>query len=157
MEPCWILLMLAAKGRLMLAIALGPVFSSQVKSIIWLAMVCPNERLILGKSRWKMVGKNPSIFEKWCGAIWGVGLSCLDESDDSSRAMRRPVKVTNMAPNLAVIGMVITGILLGRKLEVRRRPATMLPHASRFSGLITAGLFSLIGERELNRGWPMDT
>lgn len=33
----------------------------------------------------------------------------------------------------------------------------MLPRARRFKGLITEGLFSLIGERGENRGWPMDT
>lgn len=33
----------------------------------------------------------------------------------------------------------------------------MLPQASRLIGLITAGLFSLIGERGLNRGWPIVT
>lgn len=37
------------------------------------------------------------------------------------------------------------------------RPATMLPQASRLIGLMTAGLSSLIGESELNRGWPMET
>lgn len=38
-----------------------------------------------------------------------------------------------------------------------RRPAIMLPTARRVRGLITAGLFSLIGEKVLNRGWPRET
>lgn len=42
-------------------------------------------------------------------------------------------------------------------LDIMRSPAMMLPHASRLMGLITAGLFSLIGERELNRGCPIET
>lgn len=33
----------------------------------------------------------------------------------------------------------------------------MLPQARRLMGLITAGLFSLIGDKGLNRGCPMDT
>lgn len=37
------------------------------------------------------------------------------------------------------------------------RPAKILPQASRLRGLITAGLFSLMGESGLNRGWPMVT
>lgn len=38
------------------------------------------------------------------------------------------------------------GVFMGTMLEVIRRPAMMLPQASRLIGLITAGLFSLIGE-----------
>lgn len=36
-------------------------------------------------------------------------------------------------------------------------PAMMLPQASRLIGLITRGLFSLIGERAKNRGVPIVT
>lgn len=62
-----------------------------------------------------------------------------------------------MAAILSVGCIVITGVFRGRMLEVIRRPARMLPHASRLMGLITSGLFSLMGERGLNRGFPMDT
>ena len=60
--------------------------------------------------------------------------------------------VTIRAPSLRRGGIDITGVFRGMMFEVIRRPATMLPHASRLIGLITAGLFSLMGERELNRG-----
>jgi len=53
--------------------------------------------------------------------------------------------------------MVMMGVLRGVMLEVIIRPATMLPQASRLIGLITAGLFSLIGERAGKRGWPIET
>lgn len=75
----------------------------------------------------------------------------------SSRAIRRPIIVTIRAASLSRGGMDITGVLIGVILEVIMSPAMMLPQASRLIGLITAGLFSLIGESELNRGWPMDT
>lgn len=75
----------------------------------------------------------------------------------SSRAIRRPKIVTIRAASLSRGGMDITGVLIGVILEVIMSPAMMLPQASRLIGLITAGLFSLIGESELNRGWPMDT
>lgn len=42
-------------------------------------------------------------------------------------------------------------------LEVISSPAIMLPQANRLIGLITAGLFSLIGDRGLNRGKPIET
>lgn len=49
-------------------------------------------------------------------------------------------------------GMVIIGVLRGVIFEIIRRPAIMLPQARRLIGLITAGLFSLIGESGKNRG-----
>lgn len=70
----------------------------------------------------------------------------------SSRAISNPMIVTVRAASLSKGGIDITGVLRGVMLEIIRRPATILPHASRFKGLITAGLFSLIGEIELNRG-----
>lgn len=66
-EPCWTLLMVETRGVFRLAVAFGPIFSSQVRSMVWLAMVCPRIRFILGERRWMMLGKNPSMFEKWCG------------------------------------------------------------------------------------------
>lgn len=71
--------------------------------------------------------------------------------------MSKPRIVTVKAASLSRGCIVITGVFKGKILEVISRPAMMLPQASRLMGLITAGLFSLIGERELNRGWPMET
>lgn len=53
--------------------------------------------------------------------------------------------------------MDIIGVFKGRVFEVIRSPAIMLPQARRLMGLITAGLFSLMGDKELKRGWPMET
>lgn len=66
--PRWVLLVAVMSGRLIDIAALGPVFSSQAWSIIWLAIDCPRRRLSLGTRRWIIGGKNPSILEKWCGA-----------------------------------------------------------------------------------------
>lgn len=49
--PCWALLVVVIKGRLDEARALGPVFSNQVWSTIWLAMVCPRTRFSFGVKR----------------------------------------------------------------------------------------------------------
>lgn len=77
--------------------------------------------------------------------------------DASSRAKSRPRMVTVRAAILRRGGIVITWVFRGRMFEVISSPAIILPQASRLIGLITAGLFSLIGDRELNRGCPMDT
>lgn len=104
-----------------------------------------------------MAGKKPSMFEKWWGARMGAGLNCLVVREASSRAITSPRMVTVRAASFRSGGMVIIGVLNGRKFVVRSRPAIMLPHASRLRGFVTEGLFSLIGERALNRGCPMDT
>ena len=77
--------------------------------------------------------------------------------DASSRAVSSPIIVTISADSFRRGGMVITGVFMGRKLEVRRSPARMLPQARRLMGLITMGLFSLIGDSVENRGCPIDT
>lgn len=133
-------------------IVLGPIFSSQARSIIWVAMVCPRIRLTLGEARCMMEGKNPNMLEKWWGTKCGVDLSCLDVNEASSRAIKSPVNVTRRAVSLITGGIDITGVFVGRRFVVIRSPAIMLPQASRLIGLITDGLFSLIGERELKRG-----
>lgn len=97
------------------------------------------------------------MLEKWCVTKLGVILYCLLVSVASSRAISSPMIVTARAANLSKGGMDITGVLRGVMLEVIRRPATILPHASRFRGLMTAGLFSLMGEITLNRGWAIET
>lgn len=104
-----------------------------------------------------MAGKKPSMFEKLWGWILGVGLNCLFVSCASSRAVSSPRRVTSNAASFSRVGIVMGGVLDGRMLEVMRSPAKMLPQASRLIGLMTEGLFSLIGERALNRGWPMET
>lgn len=104
-----------------------------------------------------VAGKNPSMLEKWWVARIGVCLNCLLVKDANSSAKKSPRAVTISAASFRLVGIVITGVFRGRMLEVIRRPATMLPQASRLIGLITAGLFSLIGERGLKRGWPMET
>lgn len=87
----------------------------------------------------------------------GVVFSCFEVRLASSSAVTSPAIVTIKAASLRTGGMVITGVLKGRILEVKIRPATMLPQASRLIGLITCGSFSLIGERGKNRGVPIET
>lgn len=102
-------------------------------------------------------GKKPSMLEKLWGLILGDGLNCLLVSCANSRAVNNPIRVTSRAASLRAGGMVITGVFGRTILAVIRSPATMLPQASRLMGLITEGLFSLIGGSTLNRGWPMET
>ena len=83
--------------------------------------------------------------------------TCLLVSEASSRAVRSPRIVTISALSLSEGCMVMMGVLRGVMLEVIIRPATMLPQASRLMGLITAGLFSLMGESAKKRGWPIET
>lgn len=155
--PCCALLVEVMRGRLAENTALGPDFSSHVWSTIWAATNCPRVRLIFGGRRWMMAGKNPSMFEKLWGPILGVCLNCLLVNCASSRAIKSPAKVTRRAASLRTGGIVIVGVLGRTMLEVIRRPARMLPQARRLIGFRTAALFSLIGERALNRGCPMVT
>jgi len=92
------------------------------------------------------------MFEKWWVAGAGLILTCLLVISASSKAISRPRTVTISALSFRLGCMVITGVFRGVMFEVRRRPARILPQASRLIGLITAGLFSLIGERGGNRG-----
>jgi len=77
--------------------------------------------------------------------------------DARSKAANTPIIVTIRAAIFSVGCIVITGVFRGRILVVIKRPAIMLPQANRLIGLMTAGLFSLIGDRGLNRGFPIDT
>lgn len=63
--PCCALLVVVTRGRFREARAFGPVFSNQVWSIIWLAIVWPRARPSLGVKRWIIAGKKPSMLEKW--------------------------------------------------------------------------------------------
>lgn len=84
-------------------------------------------------------------------------LNCLFVREASSRAVNSPIMVTSRAASFSSGGMVMMGVFKGRRLEVMRSPAMMLPQASRLMELMTAGLFSLMGERVVNRGCPIET
>lgn len=120
-------------------------------------MVCPKTRVSLGIRRCIIVWKKPSMFEKWWGDVEGRIFTCFLVIEESSKAVRSPSAVTIIADNLREGCIVITGVFKGVRFEVIRSPAIMLPHASRLIGLITIGLFSLIGERGLSRGCPITT
>lgn len=151
------LLVVVTRGLFRETSALGIIFSSHVWSTVCDAIIWPRVRLTCGVIRWIVAGKKPSMLEKWWAGRTGVCLNCLLVRDASSSANRRPRAVTVRAISFRLVGIVITGVLRGRMLEVISKPAMMLPQASRLIGLITAGLFSLIGDSELNRGWPMET
>ena len=152
MAPCWALLAAVASRVLVEATAFGPDFSSQAWSSSCVAMVCPSARASFGARRWVIVGKKPSMLEKWWRGNLGVGENCLLVREASSRAVRRPRAVTKRAAILSRGGIDITGVFSRGRLEVRSRPATILPQASRLIGLMMAGLFSLIGESGAKRG-----
>lgn len=134
----------------------GPMVSSHVLSS-WVAADCPRVSLSFGRSRWVIAGKNPSMFEKWCGRVIGTIFTCLLVMLASPMAVNKPRMVTVRAAILRVVGMVMTGVFIGIKLWVIINPAIILPQASRLMELITSGLFSLIGERGRNRGVPIVT
>jgi len=58
---------------------------------------------------------------------------------------------------LRVGDIVRVGVFSGRRVVEITKPATMLPHASRLMGAITAGFDSLIGDRGRARGWSANT
>lgn len=88
--------------------------------------------------------------------MFGLTLNCLFVRLVNSIAVISPKIVTNRALSLSVAGMVMIGVFIGRKFEVMINPATMLPHASRLIGFITAGSFSLIGVNAVDRGCPIE-
>lgn len=136
---------------------LGPAASNHVWSTSCVAIDCPKNRLSFGISRWIIAGKKPNMFEKWCTIILGITLNCLLVRAVSSIAMSRPIMVTSRAASLRVRGMLMTGVFEGKKFAVIINPATILPQASRLMGLITEGLFSLMGDKGRNRGEPIVT
>lgn len=87
----------------------------------------------------------------------GLVLNCLLVNIVNSIAIKRPITVTRRAAIFRTTGMVMTGVLEGRKLDVMISPAMMLPQASRLMGLITDALFSLIGDMGRKRGVPIVT
>lgn len=84
-------------------------------------------------------------------------MCCLLADEASWSAIKSPIIVTTRAASFKCGGIVITGVFSGTIFAVIKRPATMLPQANRLRGLMTAGLFSLIGERGANRGVPIET
>lgn len=68
----------------------------------------------------------------------GVILICLEEVVVSVRARIRPKIVTISAVNLRDGGMVIIGVLVGKKFRVMISPAIMLPQARRSIGAVIA-------------------
>lgn len=156
MSPCCGSLIILIIGICALATPFGPRFSSHVWSTSCVAAVCPRERLSLGNVRWKIAGKKASMLEKLWGAVFGLVMVCLLVKLARSMAIISPEMVTIRALSLSVCGMVIMGVFFGIKFETIIRPAIILPHASRLIGLITKGLFSLMGERGRNRGCPIE-
>ena len=67
------------------------------------------------------------------------------------------MNVTARAANFIVGVIVKIGVFAGVIFWVIRRPARMLPKASRRSGFISEGLDSLIGWKGANRGEPIVT
>lgn len=135
-------------------------FGPETSSHVWsnfVAIDCPRVRLSFGGSRWIIIGKYPSIFEKLCNEILGIILICLLVIAASSIAVNSPITVTKIAANFSRGCIVIIGVFKGRKLHVIISPAIILPQASRLIGLITKGLFSLIGDKGRNRGEPILT
>ena len=64
---------------------------------------------------------------------------------ESSRAKMIPRVVTIMAAVFVIVGMVIGGVFMGRMRDEISKPAMILPKASRMSGRIAEGVFSLMG------------
>lgn len=69
-----------------------------------------------------------------------------------SKAMRNPRAVTSIAEIFKWVGIVKVTGEDGMMTWFNKRPAMMLPKASRLIGLIIVGLFSLIEETEGKRG-----
>lgn len=75
----------------------------------------------------------------------------------NSKAVSNPRIETARAASLSSVGMVKIGVLKRLMFSITSKPPKMLPHAKRLRGLITAGLFSLIGENGKKRGVPIVT
>lgn len=102
-------------------------------------------------------GKNPSILEKLCRVKIGVILVCLEVALAIVSAMMIPIIVTISAASFIWGVIVAVGIFNGKKFEVMISPEIMLPQARRSMGAVIVLWFSLIGDKEGNRGDPMVT
>lgn len=97
------------------------------------------------------------MFEKlWLGDLCTI-LICLEVEVEMSRAIIKPKMVTISAAIFKYRGIDKVGVFTGFTFSKMIKPAQMLPHARRFKGLITEGLFSLMGQRGANRGLPKAT
>lgn len=72
-----------------------------------------------------------------------------------SMAIVNPIIVMKRAISFRYKGIVRMGVFIGGMLLDKRYPAKMLPTRRRLIELMSWGLFSLIGDREENRGCPM--
>lgn len=106
--------------------------------------------------RWIRGLKYPREVEKFEKAVCFVGRRVW-AIFEISRARAIPRAVTTRAVILMERGMVIVGVFVGMVNEVMRKPAMMLPRASRVMGEVTAGLFSFIGVRGEIRVKPVCT
>lgn len=97
------------------------------------------------------------MLEKWWAEVFGLILTCLLVRVARSRAAISPAAVTISALDFRRSVIVMAGVFRGVIFEVKIKPAIRLPQASRIRGLITAGSFSLMGERGRKRGWPIET
>lgn len=151
MAPCCRLLVKSIGRELIEMTVLGPDFSVQVWSINWVATFWLNIRVSLGKKKCTSEGKNPSMFEKWCGLMLGTILCCFEVIEASSHAEKRPSPARIKAEILISRGIDIRGVFVGKMFVVINSPAIMLPQARRFRGLMVV-MFSLIGGKGIDRG-----
>lgn len=86
-----------------------------------------------------------------------MGLNCVFVSFAKSRAVISPKSVTDRAASFKMGGIVMIGVSGKVIFEVIIMPVRMLPQARRLIGRRIVGEFSLMGDSELNRGWPMVT
>ena len=76
---------------------------------------------------------------------------------ESSKARMIPRVVIMIAAVFVIIGMVIGGVFVGRIRDEISNPAAMLPRASRMTGRMADGVFSLIGKIVRVRLYPVWT
>lgn len=131
------------RGACIRAVPFGPVFSSQVRSFMWVASFWLSIRVVFGMFRCSVL-KNPSWLEKvyrfGCFLGWSVEVWLV-----TSKARASPMRVIISARVFIEGGMVIVVVLVGRTVVVINKPAKRVPMVSRRIGLIKVLLFSLIG------------
>lgn len=86
---------------------IGPDFSDHERSTKCVAKFCPNFRLIVGKTRWIIDGKNPkSVVKVRLVVVLGLKLTCLNVIIASSSEIKRPNMVTIAAAIFMYVGIV---------------------------------------------------
>lgn len=136
--------------------AFGNVFSSQIKSKRFMAVLKLIVRALFGIRRCMVSGKKPRSVEnvEACEGLFSVR---LEVRLFNSSAMANPMIVTRMAVVFRYHGIVIIWVVVGGILCEIKNPARMLPSARRLIGFISLGLFSLIIIIGGNRGLVIDT